>query len=313
VLLPAAFSLLVTAAPLQVEGDVSCPAPAEVAARLRPLLGGAGVGQPGDRVRLDREAGVLRVALVRADGQVRGARNVDERHDCAELAEAAAVILASWQAAEAPPLRAPAAAARLTSPGPVARLQAEGAATTPNPPDGTAPASVDLHLGGAATFAGDGARAGVSLAGTFGGIAGGLGLRLGARYDGFHRVVVRGSKSTGDAGVRWRRLPLTLGPAFRVAASAMVVEGHLALAAAWLTLAGEGFANDQRNDVLDVGTSAGLRLIVPGLTSARLCPYLGVEGAYWPRKTVANELSNQGSAALPRSELAAVLGLAFRL
>jgi hypothetical protein len=307
-LVAAAWSLFATA--LEVGGDVTCPTPAEVATRLRPLLAGDAFGQAGDRVRLDREQGVLRVSVVRADGRVRGVRNVDERHDCGELAEAAAVILASWQTQ---PDEAVSALERAATPAAqnVLNDRASRREVRTRVPQRSGP-RFEAGLGAVVGFAGGSPVTGVGLEAAAGPAAGGLGLHLRAQVASWHQLGLAGSSATDfqPADVRWRRLPLALGPGWRWFGETLALEIDLALAAAWLSVEGRGFMNNQRHDALDVGSMAGLRL---GWLGAQRTwqPFVAATGAFWPRRTVAQEQSSQGSTALPRAELGVALGIAF--
>jgi hypothetical protein len=286
---------------LDVEGAVTCPSPDEVAARLRPLLDGDTVGQPGDRVRLEREQGVLRVALVQADGRVRGVRNVDERHDCGELAEAAAVIVATWQPE-------PLAAVAEAEPEAVAttvrrqrEAEAEAAAGSARREGTGFQAAVGALMG----FSGGPGVPGIGLETGWG--PGALAFHLRAQAGDWHHLAIGGTEDRGD--VRWRRWPLALGPALRVPGQNLAFELDVSLAAAWLSLFGDGFASNQRHDALDVGASAGARLAWRG--PLPVMPWVGVTGAFWPRKTVAQEVSGQARVTLPRVEVGLVAGLAF--
>jgi hypothetical protein len=304
-LVVSACSLLAGLATLavEVEGSVTCPSPAEVAARLRPLLRGEVLDQAGDRVRLDRHEGVLRVAVVRADGQVRGVRNVDERHDCAELAEAAAVIVASWQpeAGLASGLGVPEATASARA----ADLRAPAAPISGDEP------RFEAGVGALADFSGARPAPGVGFEGGWGPAARGLALHLRAQGSQWQQLALVGGDPGHPQGgdVRWRRLPLAVGPAWRWPGT-LALELDLSLAAAWLSVKGDGFVSNQRHDALDLGASAGLRLSWRGRLRP-LFPFLGVSGTFWPRKTVAQEMSSQGSAALPRGEVGLVLGVAY--
>src|SRR5262245_50285486 len=80
---------------LTVQGDTVCPTAAEVATRLAQVV-------PRDRdsngvVYLSSAAGGVHIALYNRSGTQLAEREL-EGNACAELAQAAAVVIASWQA-----------------------------------------------------------------------------------------------------------------------------------------------------------------------------------------------------------------------
>src|SRR5688500_11852210 len=94
------FALIGGLVAVAVEGSTTCPTPAAVQERLRPLLP-AGGGGP-SVVRLHREAAALHISVVRAAGHLLAWRSLDAASNdggqaCEGLAEAAAVIVAAWQ------------------------------------------------------------------------------------------------------------------------------------------------------------------------------------------------------------------------
>jgi hypothetical protein len=279
-----------------IEGAVTCPSPAEVAHKLRPLLGDGGLGEAGDRVRLAHAESALQVSLIAADGRVRGIRNVDERHDCDELAEAAAIIVASWQGA--PPVaetRAPVASA-IGSAG-IART---GSGTVaPDEPRAW------LGLGVAGSGAAENVAPGMALEADLDlrGLTGrhGLGLHLRGLLDGLHTEPL----ARGDA--LWRRSALSLGPSWSWASPDVVLEADLSAAAGLLTLGGSGFADNQSHTLLDFGALAGVRVRGRG----GLGLFAGIGAGFWPRRTIATQAPDQDSSALPRWQWLLEAGLGW--
>src|SRR4051794_27893032 len=122
------------AAALAVTGSTTCPTAAAVSAQLEPLLAPSGPAAPatasaaGDVAELALEASGVRITLRRADGSIAGTRTLAGEHGCAELAEAAAVVIAAWEndtsvdRLPAPPRRPPPvrAAAVVATPSPTA-------------------------------------------------------------------------------------------------------------------------------------------------------------------------------------------------
>src|SRR5690242_6535798 len=82
---------------VQVEGPAQCPTPEAVAARLDGLLGAAGDARD-DHAVLSTGDGALRIELRSSSGAFLAERRIDARGDCAALAGAAAVVIATWEA-----------------------------------------------------------------------------------------------------------------------------------------------------------------------------------------------------------------------
>jgi hypothetical protein len=277
---------------LAIDGPTTCPTPAEVAYKLRPLLGDGGIGQPGDRVRIDRDDQALRVALVGADGRVRGLRQVDQSHDCDDLAEAAAIIVASWQAQPGSPGSGADPGATTTTPAAI------GLSATSIPRI----AAGDTEPAGARWFAGLGI-AGNAVAGGADAVVPALTLEANVgrhlRGIGAHLRAIGGGRHTQtlpNGHAQWRRWALALGPALSWASQRVVVEADLSAAAALLALDGTGFAGNESHTMLDLGASTGVR----ARTRRGLCAFAGLGAAFWPRRTIAYQAPDLVGAALPR-------------
>ena len=91
-----AAATAVLLAAVTVQGGSTCPTPAAVQARLRPLLPAGTAADNGD-VRLEREGQALHVTLHGPDGRLTARRTVGGVHSCEALADAAAVIVAAWR------------------------------------------------------------------------------------------------------------------------------------------------------------------------------------------------------------------------
>jgi hypothetical protein len=88
---------LATASPaggVQIRSDVDCPSGAEVAARLRALLGHDASSSA--TLSITRDASALTLALRDASGSVVDMRTWPASDDCAGTAEAFAVVIAAW-------------------------------------------------------------------------------------------------------------------------------------------------------------------------------------------------------------------------
>src|SRR5262245_34072811 len=81
-----------------VRGAGTCPSPSDVEAKLAPLVRNS--GRPPDVAEVVRRGNVVSVTLARSDGRSIGRQTLDDAA-CSDLAEAAAVILATWENDEA--------------------------------------------------------------------------------------------------------------------------------------------------------------------------------------------------------------------
>ncbi len=296
-LVPGIWLAVVFAAAIDVEGDVACPAPSAVAAKLRPLLG---VTAPvGDRVRLTTLGNTLVIAMVRADGRPAGVRHIGLDHDCDELAEATAIIVATWQ--QAPPS---VAATRPPTPASAATLSLAVASVAQAPPGDR---GFGVAVGAGGEVAG-GLVPALAIEATWGRPAGWAGHAR-AWMAGRHRQAL----SRGEAF--WRRAGVSVGPAFALALGSVAGEIDGGLALAYLGVSGGGFAANESHAAIDVGAATGLRLRwrVPGR------PFLGLATSWFPRRTFAVESAaaanapaiSDAGAPLPRWQWLATAGFGF--
>lgn len=283
-------------AALPVGGDSTCPRPADVASRLQSLTPAraAPAGPAAHRARLAQGAeGAVRVVLERADGTVVGDRLLAAAGTCEDMAAAAAVILAAWDAAAHPEF--PAA---LDRGGPWARAAARGADLAAAPAaraDGAA--TVELGLGGGATLAGSHLAPALTVMATWLRPRARLGVHASAGVTGWH------DGPLGTGGVQWRRWPVGLAVAARLRRESLVLDLHGGGAASWLALRGRDFTTPRRHDALALGLVGGARL---ALRRGRLRPWISLGAAFWPRRESA--LAAGQSFSLPRVEVGAALG-----
>src|SRR4051812_39512595 len=83
--------------PLAVEGAPTCPAPAEVTARLQTLLPRLDPWDAIEHAQLVEDGVVLRVTLTDAKGALVAERLLPANASCAALADAAALVIAAWK------------------------------------------------------------------------------------------------------------------------------------------------------------------------------------------------------------------------
>jgi hypothetical protein len=274
---------------VHVEGALGCPAAEEVAARLDGLLAPAVAG-PVDRARLERHGGFVRLSLLRADDSLLADRFLDGGQPCADLAAAAAAIIASWQTGHGTEAIRPLPAVAVI----------EGAA--PGPERAPAARRFDLGLGAGGSLAEAGPLPAVMLSAAWLAAGGDLGARA--------TLMASGTRtgSVGTGALRWQRLPLALGPLMRWQPGRVRIDAHLGGAAALTRLAGQGFATNRRHVDLELGAAGGLRV---AWARAGLQPWIEVLGSFWPVPAVGFE-ETRGAAARPdRAEVFLVLGLSW--
>lgn len=300
---PVLALLLASSAPVViVEGDTACPTPAEVAARVATLLpAGAGTAQA-DVARIEVEAGTMRVTLTRSDGATLGERAIDGTFPCADLAEAAAVVLATWESDVHPEYRA-------APPPHPAPTEPPVVAVTAPPPAPRAPAAFDLGAAVAGSLAPSPA----------GGAAPALGALAVGSWTPSGRLGLRGALQwtaereleLGAGAVRWRRATAALGPQLRFTSpdTRWALDLHADGLAAWLTAGGAGFTRDRQGDSFDPGLGAGVRALWFGRRG--LVPWLELAGAGWLRSQTAFATPGVDAVALPRLETTLALGLSF--
>ncbi len=271
----------VLGAALRVEGEVSCPAPTQVAADVQKILGLSDAYAPKVHATLAREGAFIRLSLSESDGTSLGERLLTADEDCTVLSRAAAVVLAAWLTDQHPEFlvalpttadaSAPGDAARDSSTAPESAPSATPApAAAPPKSDGAKPAASAaapspsapprhrLALGAAigggwanSQFV-PGAWLGVSLDP----VQSGWGAQLSAAWLGQHTQTLH---TTGS--VNWARWPLMLGAYVRFATSfgSMELEGGPALG--WLRLEGQGFSPNQTVSKAQVGGYGALRFM----------------------------------------------------
>jgi hypothetical protein len=260
-------------AAVSVQGRSTCPSPQEVAAKLRPLLTDAlRPDHPAEVAEVSPDPGGLAVTLWRADGSRAATRTVGGEHSCEELAEAAAVMIATWEdtgAARPRTLAAPELEARWS-----------------------------WQVGGGA---------GVSLAGEA--VAPSAAISASAGRGGWLGVGLRGILTASrDAGLpggsaRWRRALLAVGPQ----AHAGWLDLHLGAGLSWVALEGRGFTAARHHDAVAAALDGAVRMAWPRTAAARGWMEVGL--AFWPARTTAYEQPDQAEWTLPRFEALLTVGV----
>lgn len=298
------------AAPIvRVEGNAICPRPEELTARVAELLPGSDAANGPDIVHLeDGNPATVQLTLRRPSGEIVGRRALDKNATCADLAAAAAVIVAIWESDVHPEfaLRIDPAPPRREPPAPVDL----GAAATETGAPGGGPTIFDVGAALFGTVAPKvGTAAGLLLAASWTPGTQTSSARWGIRSEAAGSTEQEQPLLTGT--VAWRRLSLAVGPQLRLLSPSRrwIFDVHVAALAAWLNIRGVGFTNNHTDNTVDPGIGAGVRLM---LHRGQITPWLALAGTGWLREQVASFGTLAGtSTTLPRLDVMLALGLSF--
>jgi hypothetical protein len=286
------FTLLAAGAGVEVAGSGDCPTPGEVTARVAALLPPS--AQAPGTVEVGAVTGELRVLLRQPDGAVAAERRLPVAGlACADLAAAAAAVIATWTSDVHPDF----APSRPPAPALVVSAGARPAAAGP------AFAAALGAVASAAPAGGDaGWAAGVEVAGLVYGAARTLGARLAVGSATERRFAVGGGRAFA------RRWVAALGPVYALdgGGGPLRVELGAGAALSWFTVRGGGFARNLSDGEVDYGGGASLAL---SLRRRWWAPFTALEATAWPRRRTAVDLETGVTRSLPRAELGLVLGL----
>lgn len=269
-------------------GSDACPSAAGIAAELGRLAGSAPSRDVADRAEVDAEATGIRVRLYRADGGLVGERAIATGADCGERVAAAAVVIATWEAA----LRSDV----------TLELHAVGADRAPLLPPEPSPWSLSVAAQGLGVASAVGSW-------TAGGAvdfqlahARGYGLRGAVWATGF-RSQDLGGESGGRA--RWARWAVGVGPSYQRAVGSLLLSAFGQLALGQIFVTGEGFDRTYSDWSANIGARAGLEV---GLMRPGLSPLLGVGAVVWPGSQQARAIGVPQTAELPAVDMFVSLG-----
>lgn len=229
---------LLGALPVHVEAG-RCPSAVEIEHRLEAMLRSAS-SKPADVARIIRSDRSVHLELVSADGVLIAERDLDYAGTCAELADMAAVIVASWESDVHP---------EFVHAGPHLVPAAPAAA-------GERPERPRFHFDVAA-------GAGVSLADSVA-LGGGAALTWFPRGEGLGtRLSALGETShTLDVGVRqahWKRWLVGLELDWRLPRVTTTLDFHGGMALAILEAGGVNFDQNDSDTSLSAAALAGIR------------------------------------------------------
>lgn len=278
-------------ATLRVTAEGACPTAAAVEARLQPLLPQL-QDVPPARAHLEPLDELLRVEVRSEDGALLTVRDLQRAAPCADLAAAAAVVIAS-ALLSAPRTPALPQVSLVPSAPPRAR---------PLPPAvRRPPPQLDAGVALTAAAAGAGLAVGGALVVHAAPTGRDWGFRLGLAGTALRREALGAAE-----GALWTRAQLELGPRYRVRPGRLVIDVHAHAAAALVYVAGQGFAADYAGLGWDAGLGAGVRI---GLPLRWAMPWLGVAATGYLRPQELRVVGLTESGALPRFDALLALGL----
>jgi hypothetical protein len=271
---------------VRVSGAGTCPSPEDVAQRLATL-------RPAEtssayRALIDSSGPEVIIELRDTAGATLARKTLKANTPCADLAQASAVVVATW-----------AEQVRFTElPGPAlpALLQ-----PIPQPPEPKG-SGLTWEVGVAATFAGPHFTPGALLDIRLGSLSSAWGVGLSLTFSGSTALPL------GTGTVDYSPLAARLGPRFSLGLGPLVLELGAELVCGVYLLDGEGFQPDQSAHGGRGGAGLEARL---GWLIGPVKLWLGVLGTGWLQKTRAAVRGSDVTTDLSRFELSGVLGLSF--
>ncbi|HEX3853949.1 MAG TPA: hypothetical protein VHW01_23455 [Polyangiaceae bacterium] len=267
---------VVLGAALRVEGETSCPTPAQVAADVQKILGLSDEYAPKVHASLTRDGAFIDLKLSESDGTSLGERRLEANEDCVVLSRTAAVVLGAWLTDQHPeflvalPASAESSARSGAAPGsnatPPAEKPAPALALAPaEQPEATSAMQPKVRSAwthrlalGAAIGGGwassqfvPAAWLGVSLDP----VTTGWGAQVSAAWLGAADQSLQGKQ------VQWTRWPLMAGPYVRFAFGTATVELEAGPALGWLHLEGQNFAGNKGSSHASFGGYGALRFM----------------------------------------------------
>ena len=286
---------------LDLGGDSACPTPAEVRDRLAQLSNST-AGDPGSdqhRANLSSKDGMVHVELLGSDGRLLAERTLERTGSCADLAEAAAVVISTWEA-EFRPNVATSVVLPPLAPSPPRANAEEKVVQSPL----VRPLRFDVGIGLLASIAGGEVVPGVTVAASLSPPERHLGLAAALLASSSH------SQSLGSftGAAHWTRVAMMAGPQYRVTRNAMMLDFHAGGAVALLRVAGVGLPSTAADTNVQFGLGAGLR----GMRSwNNAAGWIGVDMLVYPGRDRL-EIGGLGdSGQLPRVEVQIATGLSL--
>jgi hypothetical protein len=310
--MPALLVLLLVGAgpllPVRVQAAGSCPAAADVEARVRPLLPAGDPAVAPAVARVEQQPDGVRLTLSRPGLGTVAERRLPRVASCAAMAAAVALAIAAWQSEVRPefPVAVPLVAAPIAISGnnQRSRIEPPRVAARAPPPLPTGPAALDL--GAAAVIGRSQSWApGVLVRASFTPRGRGFGASAVLAVEAIRTDPV------GAGQVLWRRWEAAIGLQRRWRGTRAVGDAHLELGAALLDLEGAGFDRNFRHLGVSPEAAAGGRVAFPlaggGWT---LAPFLEARAVVWPRRETATASPSSARWRVPRFAGMLAAGLA---
>ena len=289
---------------LQVSGP--CPGSEDIARELAGVIGEVRPAEQPDLATVDSTSGTVRLELHRADGTLVGEKQFDPAANCAELAQAVAVVIAAWELQ-----------LRDTNTQPPTTDDSHEAVPKPvpqpAPPPRLLPAAPpqpiwQLEFGAGPTLVAPDVTPGVLLF-------------LAARKSAWSGRLTAGTSAwhqtpLGPGTAKWARTyaGLGLGYGWRWRRFLLELNGDVLAAVLWASSDGYRPGWSMRSQVTDdAGLGAGVRLSGP--LPSRLRGWAALDTMIWPREHTLRVADRSGasleSTNLPHFELLLSLGLSF--
>lgn len=281
--------LFLTTSGIRVTGAATCPSTDAVQNHLEVLLGEKNV--TGWSATLRHTPGGVQVALVEGDGTVVSQRVMPSDRPCEDLANIAALLLASWlsdltsQAVSAEPLPG------LSLPAPIASEP------------GNHSWSWEVGLAPTGSFTGGSLAPGGLLQLEAGPADARWALRIAGLYDGPRQA------PEGPGAVSWQRFQGDLGATYELSRSPYSLEIGGDIVFSDLLLRGLQFPADASATSLDPGIDISFRLAA---LRGPWHPWVGVWATLWTRQEVPLVQGLTLQATLPQVEACVGLGFSWR-
>lgn len=286
----------------EIAGDSACPTPMEVQARLADLADERHSERASThhRVYLTSTEQSVHIELLDGEGALLAERRLDRTGTCGDIALAAAVVLAAWEAKLDPGVTR--MAAPLASPSADAEPAVTGLRLAPPTPPSL---RFDAGLGLLGALAGNAPAYGATLVARLFPTRTWLGVGAALSVTSTRRQTIAEPPSS----VEWMRGALALGPTYRFGGTGSGLDLHASAVLALLHTRGSGLPKTDSDTSVQLGLAAGLRGLWVWQNAAG---WLGVDVSVYPgddRLTVENHDGDVGR--LPKLEVALAFGVSL--
>lgn len=280
-----------TLSAIRLSGDATCPSPTIVQAQLDSLVAPSGSEHLATLTAVPEG---VELHLLGAEGSVIARRTLPSNSSCDSLAQAAAVVLATWaveyasEAAEPSPLS-------VESP---VEVKTAGTVSAPD-------RRWVFEVGGAllGSLSAGGPVGGGMIRGSVGSSNSHLSAELSVLYDGVRQI------SIGPGYANWQRWDAVGGVTYSLSRLPFRVEISGDAVLSLVSAQGIGFTPDSSAIAVDPGLSAGARIL---LLNGSWHPWIGAWVTGWLRSEVPTIQGLSAQPALPQIEGFGGLGLCWR-